>query len=255
MAVKKSTKQERMNFAAPDGAQNEFQRFITHIQENPMLYAACAGFVLLCAVAGGLFGLKNQIADQDVMTAYAIAIDTTDPALQASALELIAQGRSRWAVETLYLMGEASIQAGEYAKAKIAFTKMREEHPGSIYAGPAAEGLAFLAENEGDFETALAGYQEVYAKWKGTFVSRRQPINIGRVQESLQNFEGAINSYNEQIQVFAGSRLALRSAAELARLKEEHPDLFPEEPVPAGSEGPTADTPETPDEDGADDSS
>jgi TolA-binding protein len=168
---------------------------------------------------------------EDKVTQYATALETVDPALQAAELERLATGSDAWSVEALYMRAESSVRAREFGKAEEGFQRVVAEAPDSEYAPRAADGLAFLAENSGDYEAALKGYQQVYSRWSGTFTGRRQPFNIGRVLESLERFEEAVRSYEDQVAGFPGSRVALQATAALDRLRGEHPALFPDLPV------------------------
>ncbi len=170
---------------------SDYQRVIQHARENPTTYATAIAFAILCASIGGFYSLHAKFSDREAMTEYAKALETDDPALQAAALERLAERDTRWTAEVAYVMGEAAIRAEEYKKAEEAFTRVREEFGDSQYAPLAADGLAFLAENRGDFEEALGKYREVAENWPDTFAGWRQYLNIGRVHESLGDFQAA----------------------------------------------------------------
>ncbi len=213
------------------------QKVTAHLRENPVLYAAVAGFVVLCLAAGFLYRLGAQVEDRKVMTQFAKALESEDPKEQMEKLSAVAGLKSRWTAESLYMQGEAAIRAEEYGKAEEAFKRIVSEFPSSEYAARATAGLAFLAENKGDLDAALAGYQDVLKKWPESFVGRCQPLNIGRVQEGKGDLKAAIESYQSQIDRFKGSNVAKKAQAALDRLQESHPDLFPAKEAAKAEEG------------------
>jgi len=210
-------------------AQSDWQWLVTYVQENPRTIVAGVLFLLACILAGALFSLYNTAKDRQVMTGYAAALVEEDAATRAEELKEVAAGDSRWSVEALYLAGEASIEAKAYEDARDAFAGVLSKGPKSAFAAPAAEGLAFLDENAGKLDEALAGYQNVFATYSDTFIGRRQPTNIARVQEALGQLPEAVASYELQVERFPDSALAGAAEQALARLKASNPDLFPEE--------------------------
>ncbi len=218
--------------------QGDWQQALDYIKENPKSVIGGIAFVVLCALAGGIYSLNASIKDRHAMTAYADALDEEDAAARAEALQAVAGAGNRWSVEALYLSGEANIEAKAYDKAREALNKVVSEHADSPYAPQAAEALAFLDENDGKLEEALAGYTKVFESWDDTFTGRRQPLNMGRIQEELGKLPEAITSYNKQKEVFPDSSFATSAEQALARLKSEHPDLVPAEAAPAAAATP-----------------
>jgi tetratricopeptide (TPR) repeat protein len=229
--------------AAPNA---DWQQALDYIKENPKTVLAGVGFVVLCAVLGAVYSLNASIKDRHAMTAYADALDEEEPAVRVEALEAVAAAGNRWSVEALYLAGEAAIEAKNYEKARELLQKVVTEHADSSFAPQAAEGLAFLDENEGKLEEALAAYTKIFETWDDTFTGRRQPTNMARLQEELGKLPEAIASYKKQIEIFPDSSLSSSAEQALARLKSEHAELFPEEaPVAEASaaEAPVAEAP------------
>lgn len=232
MATRKKTKKSRLEAAVIETEQGDFKRLLQHAEENTMLYLAAFGFLGLCLIAGSLYRLNQDLVKEEKMTAYTEAmLEIVDPALQAAELERLATGTDKWSLETLYLLGETALRAREFDKAKEAFTQVVADAPQTEYAPRAADGLAFLMENSGDYEGALAGYQGVLSRWRDTLTAKREPLNIGRVFESLDRIEEAIQSYTDQGVMFPDSYAAARATQALDRLREKHPDLFPALPV------------------------
>lgn len=227
MATRKNRKKSRLDAAVIETEQGDFKRLLQHAQENTVLYLAGFGFLALCLIAGSLYRLNQDLVEEAKVTAYAAALGSSDPALRAAELERVATGTDMWSMEALYVMGETALGAREFVKAEEAFRRVVAEGGETAYAVRAADGLAFLMENSGDFEGALAGYQGVVAGWPNTFVARRQALNIGRVLESLDRVEEAIQSYRDQVGEFPGSNVAARATMALARLRVKHSDLFP----------------------------
>ena len=224
---------------------DSLQRWIDHVNENRLLYVVCAVFIVVCAIGGGAYSIRAAVGGQELATDYAQAVlDIEDPEARVGELERVSGERGVWSAESLYVMAESAIRARQYDRAEEAFRRVREEYPDSSYVPRSVEGLAFLAENAGDFEKALRGYQEVSEKWGGTFAGRCQSFNIGRVKEALEDLDGAIEAYQAQVELFPGSVLAGKSQKALGRLQDEHPELFPEEAPPgevASTDQPVAD--------------
>jgi tetratricopeptide (TPR) repeat protein len=221
--------------------QDSLAQWLVHLRDNAALYAAAAAFVAVCVIAGVWYNVNRTSGEQKIMTDYAAALSKEKPEEQLSALAPVTESKSRWTAEALYVAGETAIRAGELEKAGQFFQRVLDEYGTSEYASTATEGLAFLAENKGDLDGALARYREVSEKWAGTFISRRQPLNIARVLEAKSDFKGAIESYQAQVSMFPDSKVAAKAQEALDRLKESHPDLFPKEETPA----PAAETPAT----------
>jgi len=231
-------KMETGGLPGSPGAETKAQWLVAleYVQENPAKVAGGFGFLILCVAIGGLISLKNIADDKKVTTDYALAIQTEDPGLRAAELARIAASANRWSAEALYLQGEASIEAKAYDKAREAFQQVLDRFGNSEYAPMAADGLAFLHENSGDYESALAGYTGVFEKWDATFTGRRQPLNIGRVQEALGNHAEAIARYRQQMEIFPDSSVARKANEALARLQVRMPELFPEDVSDAAPE-------------------
>lgn len=212
----------------------EWQRALEYVQDNPRTVVLAVLFLIVCAAIGGVYTLYSIASDREVMTEYAEVIAEEDPDIRASALKQVADRGSRWSVEALYLAGEASIEAGQFGEAREIFDRLLREHPDSRFAAPAAEGLAFLDENDGDLEAALEGYQRVFSEHGDTFIGRRQPLNIARVYEALEQFPEAVEYYDRQVAVFPESSVAAQAEQALGRLQPAHPELFPEEETAEG---------------------
>lgn len=228
--------------------QDSLAQWLVHLRDNAALYAAAAAFVAVCVIAGVWYNVNRTSGEQKTMTEYAAALSKEKPEEQLSALAPVTESKSRWTAEALYVAGETAIRAGELEKAGQFFQRVLDEYGTSEYASTATEGLAFLAENKGDLDGALARYREVSEKWAGTFISRRQPLNIARVLEAKSDFKGAIESYQAQVSMFPDSKVAGKAQEALDRLKVSHPDLFPKEETPAPvaeTPAPTAETPAT----------
>jgi len=148
----------------------------------------------------------------------------------------------KWTPEALYRMGETAIEAEQYDKAEEAFNKLLADYPDCEYVPNAKDGLAFLAWNKGDLEAALKGFEQVAQDYSGQFIAKRKQYDIGQVLEEMERIEDAITAYKKQIVDFPDSAVARKAQQALDRLKEDHPDLFPEEEGEgeAAAEGETA---------------
>lgn len=213
-------------------AMGELQRFWMHLQENVIIYLVILLVAVLAALLGAAYSLSTRAAEKRAMTAYAEAMQEEDAARRAAALEPLAQGKGRWALEAAYMLGETAIELGDYKKAQAAFTRIMDQAVDSEYAPGARQGLAFIAEATGDHQSALDGYEEVARRWPDSFLAHIQHLNIGRMREALGDFAGAKAAYERQIQEFEGSRTAAKAQAALDRLKENHPELFAVETAP-----------------------
>lgn len=211
----------------PEATLTDTQRAMKHVQENPLLYAVGLIVVVLVAALGSIFTLTRTLAEREYITRYANAMESEDPSTRAAELEVIADLGDDWGVEAAYMMAEDAIRAGEPEKARETFEQIVSRAANTRYAPRAAEGLAYLAENSGDLDAALAGYQEVADRWQDSFEGRTQHMNIARVLEKQDKLEQAIEHLNQQIEVFPESQVATMANVELTRLKGTHPDLFP----------------------------
>ena len=211
----------------------EVQEWWEHIKQNPLLYAAAVIFVALAALAGLLYRLDAEAQRVTATTSYARAMETEDPGVRTAELEQVAGEAPRaLQAEVLYMAGESALEAGETERAVSFFEQVTADHPDSEFAAFSLEALGALAEDEGDYETALERYREVRERWPETLPGRRQAVNIGRVHEELDAPEQARDAYEEQLIVFAGSSAARRAQEALQRLQQRHPDLFAEPFVP-----------------------
>lgn len=220
---------------------------VDHIAENPLLYAAAAGFVALCVVAGVFIMLSRQAAVREEMTQLARAVVNEDPALQAAQLEPLGREAGGQAATAAYLAGEAEIKAGNYAKAEEHLQRVIDNFAASEYAPNAMDALGFLAENRGDYEAALTRYQQITEKWPDSFMARIAPARIGRVLESLDRKKDAVKAYCDQFRKFPRAwttSMAMTSIDKLAKsddgeiaaaakdgfkqLSQEYPALFEE---------------------------
>lgn len=227
-------------------AKSDLGRFLLHVRENPTVYAAGLLLTVLAILAGFVWRGSVQASERNVMSDYAAALlETEDEAIRATKLEQLAEQVSgRWAPEVVYMAGESALSQGATDKAAAAFERVLKDFPQSEYASRAAEGQAYIAESKGDFQAALAGYQGVAEKYGATFTGKLQQNNIGRVQEALKNFQGAVDAYKKQQEVFPDSMAAAKAKEALDRLKSEHPELFPAE-TPAPAADAAAATPDT----------
>jgi len=224
----------------------ELRNVVMHMQENPLLYAAGVVLVLVSIFAGLAWRVASNLNEQRIMTEYASAVSNTeDEAARAAKLEQLAKGNNgQLSAEVLYMAGETAIGQKNYDAARDAFTKVVSGHASSEFAPRAAEGLGWLLENAGDNAGALAAYQEVEAKWGGSFTGKLQQLNIARVQEKLGDFAKAKEAYEAQKMRFPDSRAAALADEALERLKGSHADLFPAEAAPEAA-APAAEAPET----------
>jgi tetratricopeptide (TPR) repeat protein len=210
----------------------DLESILAHLKDNSLWYAGSVAFIAVAVLAGVLFRVGTTAAEQDAASAYARAIGEEDPEMRLSALQKLPDHGSL-ASEITYMIGETAYEAGNHEKAQEAFEKVRTDYPSSAFVADALEGLGFIAEDAAEYERALAYYEEA-ANLEGTFASRRQPFNMGRVHEKLGNLEAAVEAYREQPLRFPESTIAANADAALSRLRAANPELFPEpEAAPA----------------------
>jgi len=206
---------------------SQFEATVDHIKENPLLYIAAVAFIVVCALVGVIYHYSTAAKEQDLATAYAQAIETVDPSVRASELERVAQeATGDVGAEATYMMGEAAYEAQEYDKAEEAFARVTEEFAESLFAPAAMEGRGYVAEERGDYETALGFYEQIMEKWPTSFTGLRQPYNMARCYKQLGRFDMAAASYEKQAVLFPDSLLAADSELQLKRLRRTHPDVF-----------------------------
>lgn len=190
------------------GAHNvteDTKALVDHIAANPLLYAAAAGFVVVCVIAGVFIVLSRQSAARAEITQLARAVVNEDPALQAAQLEPLSGESGDTAAMAAYLAGEAEIRAQNYAKAEEHLQRVVSDFADSEYAPNAMDALGFLAENRGDYEAALQRYQQINEKWPDSFMARVAPARVGRVLENLDREKEAVDAYCDQFRKFPRS--------------------------------------------------
>lgn len=241
MAMDRTARKKRLKeiIETPE-TQSDLQALLNHLKERPWAYAGATAFVALCFLAGMVYRLQAQERDRQLMTKYARALKTADPAVRVAELEALTEQKSAVTAEALYMMGEAAFQAKEYDKAKAAFERLRKEYPDSAFAPQAVEGMGYVAEERGELELAVSCYQEVLAKWPDSITARWQALNLGRCLERLERLQEAVAAYGQQVATFPGSNAAKDAAAALERIESAHPELFP---TPGAQ---TAETPAAP---------
>jgi len=219
-----------------DEPTTDWQKALAHLEENYKLYIAGVAFILVCVAIGALIRISMVMKEHDVMTRYAEAALVEDPAERLEKYQALVNDAGRWTPEVLYRLGETAIEAGSHETAKEAFERIIASHGASEYAVNATDGLAFLAWNAGDLDEALAGFERLTAQWPNEFVARRKYYDIGQVQEERGDLEAAIAAYRRQGEVFPESSAAQRADQALERLRNDHPDLFPEDADQEGME-------------------
>jgi tetratricopeptide (TPR) repeat protein len=246
MALQQKPRDPRTRLAVgldePEGTkQGDLHRLLDHARQNPLLYLASVAFVVVCLVAGAMYGLYDSTRMQEIQTAYAAALQEEDPALVAAALEALVDSGGAWTPEIWYMLGEFRLRAQAYGKAEEAFTTVVDKFPKSEYAPKALDGLGFIHENRGDFQKALEAYRSILADegYAASLVGLRQEYNIGRVLEKMERFEDAKVAYEKQLDLFPGtveepSIVSQQARSALDRMRTEHPELFPEDVVAEG---------------------
>jgi tetratricopeptide (TPR) repeat protein len=210
----------------PTAPRSDLADMAERIAENPLVYVGAILFVLVAGIAGWLITVYNASANQEFATAYARAFESGENTEILAALEPLAKEDAGPSHEALYMLGELAYESGDYAKAKEAFTELRERHEDSPFVPDAVEGLGFIAEAEGNYVDAKAHYQDVMDSWPDSFAAKRQQLNIGRCEEAIGNPEAAIEAYRAQTMAFPNSRAAARANSMMTQLQEE---IGPEE--------------------------
>lgn len=210
----------------------DMMRLVMHAQDHPMLYVGGVLFVAFCIVAGLLIRAGRIEASGKITSRYVDASLETEPAARLAKLEEAAKGAGDWTPEMTYVMGETAIQAQQYDKAKAAFETVRDKFAKSDYADRAVSGLAFLEENAGNLDGAIKTYEQLAKDYPKGFATKLAPFEIGRLQEEQGRLPEAIKAYQQQQELFPESGIARKADEALKRLKEAHPDLFPEEKKP-----------------------
>lgn len=220
------------------------------IQEKPWHAAITVAFIILCLFAGLMYRSQAQMRAQHSAAQLMAALEKTEPEEQVQALESLIESGTPLLAEALYRLGEAAYQAQDYARAKHAFERVRDEFPKSPFAPDAVEGLGFLFESQDppDYESARAAYEKIMNDWPDSFAATRQFLNFGRCHERLGNYNDAIAAYRSQIAVAPNLSAATHAQEALNRLRLEKPELFAEEAAPAPAE-PAAEETEAAEED------
>lgn len=207
---------------------------LEHMRERPLIYVIGAVFVVVAIVIGVIVRVQRQEAQRADATALAEALDAETPDAQLAALEAVISEADAVEAEALYLKGEKAYRLGEFDTARTAFERLRLEYPQFQFTPDAVEGLGYIEEEEENYEAALNIYQEIMDKWPESFAARRQPNNKGRVLEKLGRYEEAVTAYQSQIEVFPNSAVAFRAEQALDTLRQTHAERFeaPEAALP-----------------------
>lgn len=213
---------------------NDFQALVEHARQHPGIYIGAVAFVVVVLIATGVYRSMQASTLRKESTVYVEAIETESAADRATALTQLAESKSSFAARALYLEGEAALDAGEYDRARAAFTDLRERFPEFAFVPEAVEGIGFIEEDAGDYAAARKTYEEVAAKWPDSVAAMRQPFNLGRCYESESDLVSAIAQYRAQLEKFPGSTIAVRAQERLNELRMSNPDLFADEQTAAG---------------------
>ncbi|HOJ69203.1 MAG TPA: tetratricopeptide repeat protein [Candidatus Hydrogenedentes bacterium] len=211
----------------------DLERLYKHVLENPWLYVGGVVFVIVCVLAGIAAQAVTRNNAARSAEEYVRAALKEDPAARMDMLAAAAENAGKWSDETLYLAGEAALEAENYEKAREFFNTLCEKYPRSIYVPRAKDGLAFIEEGQGNVAQALESYKKLVLDFPTDYLVQLRWYDIGRLQEKAGNLQEAVESYRRQTEVFPETTAARRAQGALDRLKKDHPDLFPEEQKPA----------------------
>ncbi len=190
------------------------------IKKNPFLYGGFFVLFLITLFCIIYYRGSSQNLDQMVASAYATAVNVTDPEERMGQLEALLDTRSSLAPAVVWRYGEAAFKAGHFEKARKAFKKVQDKFPESEFAPDATEGLGFVKEEvDKDYAGARSLYESIMNKWPESPAASRQYMNIGRCYQLEGNREKAIDAYKNQVEVFADSQVARRAQAALDKLQ------------------------------------
>jgi tetratricopeptide (TPR) repeat protein len=210
-------------------SRTDFEAFLDHMRENPLIYVAAVVFTIVVAVAGVFYFTTSEAARKDMATAYMEALLIETPEERAAELARVAgELRGDFAAEALYMAGEASYRAGDYDQARSFYERVRAEHAGSPFAAAATEGLGYILLDQDDPEAAMERFREIKSNYPTTFEAKRQSYNIARAAEKAGDLDAAFEHFGNQINDFPGSSIAQQAQAALDRLRREHPERFPD---------------------------
>ena len=226
------TRRPKQNDPEPQHTRSDWHALVESVRDHPAAYIAGAAFVAVVIIIVAVYQKVSETHIQAQNSALAGALSEEDITLRLDSLTKIAASPDV-TDEAVYLLGETAFDAENYDEARKAFERVRDEFPQSQYVPTAVEGMADIEFEQGNHEAALKLYQEIRDRWPDSFAARRQLLNIGRTQEKLGHLPEAVAAYQEQVSAFAKSATASMAQQALDRLKEAHPELFPEEPAPA----------------------
>ncbi len=243
MAAKDSAKKKKDHEAAEGvhEAVGDFAAVAEHMKQNPIIYGVGAVFVALCVVAGVIFNLNSRVKERELTTKYIRALENEDASMKVTALEaIVSSGKGTINEGIIYLAAESAYKAKEYSKASDLFTQLRDDFPESKFVPDAVEGLGYIAENAENYDGAIDFYNEVINTWPESLAGYRQNINIARCYEKADRLKDAIKAYQRELAVFPGSSVYNEAQAALDRLREKHSELFTEPEVTAILQDPQA---------------
>ncbi|MFP4501638.1 MAG: tetratricopeptide repeat protein, partial [Candidatus Hydrogenedentota bacterium] len=199
---------------------DDVQALAERVRENPLIAVATVGFLALVLAVGLLIMVANHASTVEANTDFADALQTEDPALRLTQLERVAKQQDTHSATAAYLAGETAIRAQQYEEARANFERVLDEHGDSEYAPRAAEGLAFLLENDGKLEEALAAYQQIIEDYPDSYTATTLPRHIGALLEELDRPKEAIEFYMEQFRRFPKGQVTAEAMQAISTLQE-----------------------------------
>lgn len=127
--------------------------------------------------------------------------------------------RTTAAYEATFLLGNAYYEAEKYEDAKETFEKLLKKYSKSYFAPMAEEGLAYVAEAQGDMPAAIEHFKRVTEKYPGTIVAHRAFMDLGRIYESNDDADLAAQAYDDLVSRYPGSAYADEAAEKYKKLK------------------------------------
>lgn len=141
--------------------------------------------------------------------------------------------RTTAAYEAMFLLGNAYYETGRYEEARETFEKLLKKYSKSYFAPMAEEGLAYVAEAQGDSQTAIDHFKRVTEKYPETIAAHRAFMDLGRIYESIGDTDRAARAYDDLVSRYPGSAYADKAAE---KYKTLNPPETPDVPDDTGEE-------------------
>ncbi|MFW6274567.1 MAG: tetratricopeptide repeat protein [Spirochaetota bacterium] len=193
----------------------------TFLANNRVPFMVIAAVVVVLVIGVGIYTYVHQnrvqqsaVAAERLQTLFADWQDAEDEEKDELAEEISAAGEETMAdfsgmyaaARARLILGRLAYAQSEYSTAIDHFTELIDSQPKSYLAPVALMHIAVAQEKAGEYEKAIDTYQRVREKYSDTFPEVAHALfSIGRLYETIEDREAALQAYNEVVDDFSSS--------------------------------------------------